>query len=178
MRRMVIISPDPEGARMLALAFDLHGWEVGLAADLQQLQHLPRRKDAELNLIDLVDASAARQPGLRREAVAGRLIVIAPHGMSGEEAQRRYGFADRIVQRPYELMSLVKLAEEPPVLPPRPPRTSPKWKKPARRAAKTTKKARTQKPQKKSAKTKTPPRRRKETPKKPTLSKKPPRHHR
>ncbi len=128
---MAIISPDPEGARMLALAFELHGWEVGLAAELQQLSRLPRREEVALTLLDLADAAAARQPAFRREGIPGRFIVIAPHGMSEEESRRRYAFADLVVRRPYELLSLVKLAEQDTTWPPSPPRTLPKWKKAA-----------------------------------------------
>lgn len=131
MPRMVIISPEPESARMLALAFDLHGFEVGLAANLQELRRLPRHEEVELTLLDLIDAADARQPGLKRGQIPGRLIVIAPHGMTEEEARRRYVFADLVVRRPYELLSLVNLAEQDTTWPPSPPRTVPKWKKAA-----------------------------------------------
>ena len=109
MHRILIVSPDPETSRMLALAFDLAGWEVQETTDVARSTSFTRNR--ALTLMDM--AAFSHEPRARsvRTSVVGPLMILAPHGMTPEVAAKRFAKADLVITRPFELLSLLHRAE-------------------------------------------------------------------
>ncbi|MFA4875412.1 MAG: hypothetical protein WC690_08750 [bacterium] len=115
MRSILIVSPEPESARMLSLAFELDGWTAHEATSVEDARGI---KDANTVIIDAIEGASELKKTEQWKSLAhacgtvGRPIVILPRGMEEAEARRKIGDACLLVRRPYELIHLVKLADD------------------------------------------------------------------
>ena len=110
MKTILIISPDPQTNRMLALAFELEGWEVFAAtnADSASPPHKP-----DIILYDAAEGAGSfkKEHFLRLQSKA-KVMVISPRGMDDEDIKNKLPFVDFVSRRPFELMHLVHAAGE------------------------------------------------------------------
>jgi hypothetical protein len=112
MPRMLVVSPDPQTARMLSLAFELEGWETDSSVEM------PKGVAGRIDAIvyDFVEGDRRMKAAASELEGAGgkgaKRIAILPRGLRREKAQRHLGGADLIVSRPFDLASLVRSVAE------------------------------------------------------------------
>jgi DNA-binding response OmpR family regulator len=131
MPTILIVSPDPETAEMVTLAFELDGWKLIAATP-------PGNSavgvSADVSLIDLPDRHALSEHARDekgRDRARKKTLVLLPRGMTAEEGRRVLGDANLFVRRPFELTNLVARAHE---LAADCPRAAAKKKRPRRRS--------------------------------------------
>jgi hypothetical protein len=111
MPTILIASPDPETTQLATLAFELDGWDV-------EVEYRPvlvkAGTPAEVVLLDIPELERTAEATEMRKASGqgAKSIVILPRGMGSEKVRRSFGEADRFVRRPFEIMSIVRLARE------------------------------------------------------------------
>ena len=110
MMRILIVSPDPENARMLSLAFELEGWETNQSSTLPE----GALNGTDAVVMDLVEGEReARAAAKRIGRVAGpTTAVVLPRGYGRERAADQFRSVDLIVPRPFELTRLVQQITE------------------------------------------------------------------
>jgi len=112
MPRMLVVSPDPQTARMLSLAFELEGWETDSSADM------PEGGSGALDVIvyDFVEGGRLLKETASKLADMGgkgtKRIALLPRGLRRDKAAKHLGFADLIVARPFKLTRLVQQIRE------------------------------------------------------------------
>ena len=109
MKRILIITPDPEAARTLELAFELDGWEVAHSATVKGA-HAGK---TNLVLLDMVEGAHAFEKEIDKATFKGmRIMAIAPRGKREKAVKEGLPMTDLVLKRPYELTHLVKTAGE------------------------------------------------------------------
>lgn len=112
MHKALIVSPDPQTARMLTLALELEGWETSQSTEPSA--SMTRGMDAII--LDLVEGEhevKAAAKGLETAVKAGaKAVVILPRGYDREKAAKQLSRANLIITRPFHLTTLVKQAIE------------------------------------------------------------------
>ncbi|MFH1830027.1 MAG: hypothetical protein ABH871_04540 [Pseudomonadota bacterium] len=110
MKKIIIISPDPEMRRMLTLAFELDGWKVKTAATIDSTS---KSGKADLILFDMAEGSKAfKKDDFEKAPSKAKVVVIPPRGMVEKDIKQEAPNADLIIPRPFELMHLVRTASE------------------------------------------------------------------
>lgn len=114
MQSILIVSPDPENARMLSLAFELRGWQPHTMASLAELS---KGENANVMIVDVVEnwskfKNSGEWKTITRTVESGcRTIVILPRGTSEKNAGKSAGATPIFLRRPYELIHLLNLAD-------------------------------------------------------------------
>ena len=108
MQKALIVSPDPQTARMLALALELEGLDADHEATLPE--SFPAGIDALL--LDIVEGEHEVKEGAKGlseiEGKRPKTVVILPQGYDRARASKHFSKADLIVTRPFHLTSLIK----------------------------------------------------------------------
>ncbi len=108
MRKVLIISPDPETGRMLTLAFELAGWEVEQATGVRDA----KANGAKLVVLDMVEGAGGFRKALTASSFKGaKVVALAPRGEKEEDVRERLARANLVVRRPFELVGLVRMAD-------------------------------------------------------------------
>ncbi len=112
MQKALIVSPDPQTARMLTLALELEGWETRQSAEPSaSMAH-----GVDAIILDLIEGEhevKAAAKGMDAAVKAGaKTVVILPRGYDREKAARQLSRAALIIARPFHLTNLVKQATE------------------------------------------------------------------
>ncbi len=108
MKRILIVSPDPEEGRILELAFELKGWEVEHAVGFKSSHGEP----AEAVLVDMIEGSEVCKKRLTRAAFKGsKVAAIAPRGEDAGVLEKKMPRIDLMIRRPYNLTHLVRLVD-------------------------------------------------------------------
>lgn len=108
MQKALIVSPDPQTARMLTLALELEGWETKQSAEISA----PMTRGVDAIILDLIEGEheiKAAAKGMDAAVKAGaKAVVILPRGYDREKAAKQLSRAALIIARPFHLTSLVE----------------------------------------------------------------------
>jgi len=113
MRRILIISPDPETARMLDLRFDLDGYTVETTLDMKEARNVARRNPYHVFLLDMIETDRSQMKEVQELAKYARAnrgiqtIVLLPRGQRDLKLKKPGWKPDLIIKKPYELGQLV-----------------------------------------------------------------------
>ncbi len=115
MRSVLIVSPEPESARVLSLAFELDGWT---AREISSFDHPEQLKGANVVIFDAIEGGSELRNADQWNMIVREcgkncaLIIILPRGAMEADTRRRIGDGPILVRRPFELLQLVKSAGE------------------------------------------------------------------
>lgn len=110
----LIISPDPETRRLIALGLELRGHETTQAVDVEEMAHSDRPVDCVL--LDMVDASSWNEARAlsraAREAGDPFTVLLLPRGFQEGHPRGPAAPFHCIVRKPFELMQLIRRIAE------------------------------------------------------------------
>jgi len=106
-KRILIITPDPEAGRTLELAFDLAGWGVSHVGTVRGTHP----SGAGVVLLDMVDGTDEFRKVGKQSFKGAKVVAIAPRGEGEDSIMKSVPRTDAVVRRPYELTHLVRTVE-------------------------------------------------------------------
>jgi len=116
---VLMITPDPETARLISLRLELDGYAVNSAIDADEAVSIARNREYDFLLLDLVGADTNRKSEadgikklLRSVCRSATSIVLLPRGQMDLD-RKAIGFApNATIRRPFELNALTEILNE------------------------------------------------------------------